>query len=82
MSQASVATPAPSSRAGRKALTDGTALSGSAVITGVIGLLCWVVAAATLPQSAVGAASAFVSGFLLVAGLAQLSIGLGVLRWL
>jgi len=69
-------------RAGRKALTDGTALSGSAVITGVIGLLCWVVAAATLPQAAVGAASAFVSGFLLVAGLAQLSIGLGVLRWL
>lgn len=66
----------------RSALADGTALSGSALITGLIGLACWLLAAATLPQAAVGAASAFVSGFLLVAGLAQLSVGLGMLRWL
>lgn len=66
----------------RSAFADGTALSGSALITGLIGLACWLLAAATLPQAAVGAASAFVSGFLLVAGLAQLSVGLGMLRWL
>lgn len=67
---------------GRKALTDGAALSTSAMITGVVGLFCWLVAAATLPQAAVGASSAFVSGFMLVAGIAQLNIGLGALRWL
>jgi hypothetical protein len=67
---------------GRAALTDGAALSTSAVITGVVGLFCWLVAAATLPQAAVGASSSFVSGFMLVAGVAQLNIGLGALRWL
>lgn len=71
-----------SARPGRAALTDGAALSTSAVITGVVGLFCWVIAAATLPQAAVGAASAFVSGFMLVAGIAQLNLGLGALRWL
>lgn len=67
---------------GRAALRDGTALSVSAMLTGVVGLVCWVVAAAVLPQEAVGAAAAFVSGFILVAGIAQLNIGLGMLRWL
>lgn len=67
---------------GRAALNDGAALSTSAVITGVVGLFCWLVAAATLPQAAVGASSAFVSGFMLVAGIAQLNLGLGALRWL
>jgi len=71
----------PNSGDGR-VLGAGTALSLSAVITGLAGLLCWVVAAATLPQDAVGRASAFVSGFILVAGIAQLNVGLGMLRWL
>jgi O-antigen/teichoic acid export membrane protein len=72
------ATPPPE----RATLRDGAALSISAVLTGVVGLLCWVLAARTLPQAKVGAASAFVSGFILVAGIAQLNAGLGMLRWL
>jgi O-antigen/teichoic acid export membrane protein len=66
----------------RRALGAGMALSLSAVITGVAGLVCWVVAAGTLPQEAVGRAASFVSGFVLVAGIAQLNVGLGLLRWL
>ncbi|MFC0434420.1 hypothetical protein [Kutzneria buriramensis] len=73
---------ATDSRPGRGALTDGAALSTSAVITGAVGLVCWLIAAATLPQAAVGASSAFVSGFMLVAGVSQLNVGLGALRWL
>ncbi|WP_026361598.1 hypothetical protein [Amycolatopsis nigrescens] len=74
---------APEQPAGdRRVLGDGTALSLSAAVTGLAGLLCWIVAAATLPQDAVGRASAFVSGFILVAGIAQLNAGLGILRWL
>jgi O-antigen/teichoic acid export membrane protein len=72
----------PEQAGGRAALRDGTALSVSAMLTGVVGLVCWVVAAALLPQEAVGGAAAFVSGFILVAGIAQLNIGLGMLRWL
>lgn len=66
----------------RAVLRDGSALSTSAVLTGLVGLLCWVLAAAILPQAQVGAAAAFVSGFILVAGIAQLNVGLGMLRWL
>lgn len=66
----------------RATLRDGAALSISAVLTGVVGLLCWVLAAKTLPQAEVGATAAFVSGFILVAGIAQLNAGLGMLRWL
>ena len=74
---------APDHAGGRAAaLRDGTALSLSALLTGLVGLACWVIAAATLPQDTVGAASGFVSGFILVAGIAQLNVGLGMLRWL
>ncbi|MBB4684451.1 hypothetical protein [Amycolatopsis jiangsuensis] len=74
---------APAASGGvRRALGTGTALSLSAVITGVAGLVCWVVAAGALPPEAVGRASAFVSGFVLIAGIAQLNVGLGLLRWL
>ncbi|MFI5613733.1 hypothetical protein [Amycolatopsis sp. NPDC051903] len=75
-------TTAPRAGSDRRALGAGMALSLSAVITGVAGLVCWVVAAATLPQDAVGRAAGFVSGFVLVAGIAQLNVGLGLLRWL
>jgi hypothetical protein len=76
-------TAAPSKAGGaRQALGAGTALSLSAAVTGVAGLVCWVVAAGTLPQDTVGRAAGFVSGFVLVAGIAQLNVGLGLLRWL
>lgn len=75
-------TVAPERTRDRSALGAGMALSLSAAITGVAGLVCWVVAAGTLPQETVGRAAGFVSGFVLVAGIAQLNVGLGLLRWL
>jgi hypothetical protein len=72
----------PATGGDRRALSAGTALSLSAAITGVAGLVCWVVAAGTLPQATVGHAANFVSGFVLIAGIAQLNVGLGMLRWL
>jgi O-antigen/teichoic acid export membrane protein len=68
--------------AGRGMVADGLALSASAAITAVAGMIGWVLAARLLPPAEVGATSAFVSGFLLVAGIAELGLGPAVLRWL
>ncbi|WP_116204627.1 lipopolysaccharide biosynthesis protein [Amycolatopsis circi] len=60
---------------------DGVSLVAGAVLTSAVGVAAWVVAARLLPQEQVGHASAFVSGFLLVAGLGDLGLGAALLRW-
>ena len=61
---------------------DGLALSASAGISAVVGMVSWVIAARLMPQAEVGEASAFVSAFLLIAGFAQMNLGAALLRWL
>ncbi|WP_051124656.1 hypothetical protein [Amycolatopsis benzoatilytica] len=60
---------------------DGVSLVAGAVLTSAVGVAAWIVAARMLPQQQVGQASAFVSGFLLVAGLGDLGLGAALLRW-
>ncbi|WP_236794537.1 lipopolysaccharide biosynthesis protein [Amycolatopsis sp. GM8] len=69
-------------RAGKGMVADGLALSASAGITAVAGMVGWVLAARLLPAAEVGDTSAFVSGFLLIAGVAELGLGPAILRWL
>ena len=66
----------------KTALSDGLALSISGAIGSVAGLLSWIIAARIMPQADVGYASAFVSAFLLVAGVAQLNLDAGNIIWL
>jgi O-antigen/teichoic acid export membrane protein len=63
-------------------VADGLALSASAGITAVAGMVGWILAARLLPTAEVGDTSAFVSGFLLIAGIAELGLGPAILRWL
>ncbi|MDQ0381972.1 lipopolysaccharide biosynthesis protein [Amycolatopsis thermophila] len=67
---------------GKGMVADGLALSASAAITALAGMIGWVLAARLLPAAEVGDTSAFVSGFLLIAGIAELGLGPAVLRWL
>lgn len=60
---------------------DGASLVVGAAITSLVGVAAWVVAARLLPREQVGQASAFVSGFLLVAGLGDLGLGAALMRW-
>jgi hypothetical protein len=74
------ATPRP---AGDGALVkDGLALTAGTLVTAGTGMLCWLIAARLMPRAEVGAASEFVNGMLLVAGLAELALGPALLRWL
>ncbi|MBA3574715.1 MAG: hypothetical protein H0W37_07070 [Pseudonocardiales bacterium] len=66
----------------RRLLGDGLALSTSAGVSAVIGMVSWVIAARLMSQAEVGEAAAFVSAFLLVAGFAQVNLGAALLRWL
>ncbi|WP_188316601.1 oligosaccharide flippase family protein [Solihabitans fulvus] len=68
--------------AGGGLLGDGLALTASALVTAGAGLVGWLLAARLLPRAEVGATSAFVSGFLLFATVAELGLGPAVLRWL
>ena len=79
-----VATPTPESESesDRTALSDGLALTISGAVGSLAGVISWLVAARTMPQEAVGYASAFVSAFLLVAGTAQLNLDAGVMLWM
>lgn len=72
-----VPTPRPTGLVG-----DGIALAASVGINAVVGLVAWIVAARLMPAAEVGIASAFVSGFILVAGLTGLNLGVALLRWL
>jgi O-antigen/teichoic acid export membrane protein len=60
---------------------DGLSLTIGAGVTSLVGVLAWVVAARLLPREQVGHASAFVSGFLLVAGLGDLGLAGALMRW-
>jgi O-antigen/teichoic acid export membrane protein len=62
-------------------LSDGIALSASAGLSAVAGMLTWVIAARLTDRATVGEVSAFVSAFLLVAGLTEFNLGVAILRW-
>ncbi len=64
-----------------RSLSDGIALSVSAAISAVAGMLTWVIAARLTDRATVGEVSAFVSAFLLVAGLTEFNLGVAILRW-
>ncbi|MCF7549006.1 lipopolysaccharide biosynthesis protein [Pseudonocardia sp. WMMC193] len=67
---------------GRRALNDGLSLTISGAVGSVAGLISWLIAARIMPQEAVGYASAFVSAFLLVAGVAQLNLDSAMMLWM
>jgi O-antigen/teichoic acid export membrane protein len=60
----------------------GAAMSISSALGAMAGLASWLIAARLLPQAEVGLAAAVVSAFILIAGLTQLNLGLGLMRWL
>lgn len=61
--------------------SDGLALSISAALSAGAGMLSWVLAARFVSPTAVGEVSAFVSAFLLVAGLTEFNLGVALMRW-
>ncbi|OLL72172.1 hypothetical protein Ae168Ps1_0546c [Pseudonocardia sp. Ae168_Ps1] len=61
---------------------DGIALTLCSGFGSVAGLLGVLIAARIMPQEEVGRASEFVSAFQLIGGMAQLNLGLGLMRWL
>jgi O-antigen/teichoic acid export membrane protein len=63
-------------------LGEGLALSISSALGALAGLASWLIAARLLPQAEVGHAAAVVSAFILIAGITQLNLGLGLIRWL
>ena len=63
-------------------LGDGLAMSLAAGGAALVGMLGWIVAARVLTPEELGSATAFVSGFLLIAGITELNLGVGLLRWL
>lgn len=63
-------------------LGDGLALALSSVLGSLAGFLGWLVAARIMSTTEVGNASLVVSAFILVAGAAQLNLGVGLMRWL
>lgn len=75
--------PHPEAGSSQKAfLADGAALGASAIVTALIGLVGWLLAARILEPAEVGRASAFVNGFIFVAGVAELGVGQACLKWL
>jgi O-antigen/teichoic acid export membrane protein len=60
----------------------GAAMSISAALGALAGLASWLIAAHLLPQAEVGLAAAVVSAFILIGGITQLNLGLGLMRWL
>lgn len=61
---------------------DGIALTLCSAFGSVAGLLGMLIATRIMPQEEVGRASEFVSAFQLIGGIAQLNLGLGLMRWL
>lgn len=66
----------------RAALSDGLALSVSGAVGSLAGFISWLLAARLMPQASVGYAAAFVSAFLLVAGVAQLNLDSAMMLWM
>jgi hypothetical protein len=63
-------------------LHDGMAMALAAGGSALVGMLSWILAARVLSPAELGTATAFVSAFLLVAGITELNVGVGLLRWL
>lgn len=66
----------------KAALSDGLALSISGAVGSLAGFVSWLLAARLMPQASVGYAAAFVSAFLLVAGVAQLNLDSAMMLWM
>jgi O-antigen/teichoic acid export membrane protein len=77
-----IAIVAPAGAERKSGVGEGLALSISSALGALAGLASWLIAARLLPQAEVGHAAAVVSAFLLIAGIAQLNLGLGLIRWL
>jgi O-antigen/teichoic acid export membrane protein len=77
-----IAIVAPAGDGRKSGVGEGLALSISSALGALAGLVSWLIAARLLPQAEVGHAAAVVSAFLLIAGIAQLNLGLGLIRWL
>ena len=61
---------------------DGTAMAVASGGSALIGMLSWIAVARLLPPEGIGRAAAFITAFLLIAGLTELNLGIGLLRWL
>jgi O-antigen/teichoic acid export membrane protein len=72
----------PVTGTGSKGGGEGVAMSISSALGALAGLASWLIAARLLPQAEVGLAAAVVSAFILIAGITQLNLGLGLMRWL
>jgi O-antigen/teichoic acid export membrane protein len=77
-----IALPTPTSTDKKSGAGEGLALSISSALGALAGLASWLIAARLLPQAEVGLAAAVVSAFILIAGIAQLNLGLGLIRWI
>ncbi len=63
-------------------LGDGLALSLSSAIGSVAGLASWIIATRLVEPAQIGQAAQVVSAFILVSGIAQLNLNVGLLRWI
>jgi O-antigen/teichoic acid export membrane protein len=66
----------------KRGLSDGLSLSISGAVGSLAGAASWIIAARLMTQEDVGYASAFVSAFLMVAGIAQMNLDAGNMIWL
>jgi O-antigen/teichoic acid export membrane protein len=67
---------------GAAGLDDGLALSLSAAMGSVAGLLGWVVSTRLVAPSEIGKAAEVVAAILMIGGIAQLNLSTGMLRWI
>lgn len=67
---------------GEAGLDDGLALSLSAAMGSVAGLLGWVVSTRLIAPSEIGRAAEVVAAILMIGGVAQLNLSVGMLRWI
>jgi len=74
--------PAVAKRGGVAGLDDGLALSISAAMGSVAGLLGWVVSTRLIEPSEIGRAAEVVAAILMIGGIAQLNLSVGMLRWI
>jgi len=67
---------------GEAGLDDGLALSLSAAMGSLAGLLGWVVSTRLIAPSEIGKAAEVVAAILMIGGVAQLNLSVGMLRWI
>jgi O-antigen/teichoic acid export membrane protein len=74
--------PTVEKQGGEAGLDDGVALSLSAAMGSVAGLLGWVVSTRLIAPSEIGKAAEVVAAILMIGGVAQLNVSVGMLRWI